>query len=46
MNTELFWLVFWPFFIFLCYYLIQLSVKRFERLENEENSKSQDIPAA
>lgn len=37
MNTEIFWLIFWPVFIIICSWLIQLFVKKYEKTEKREN---------
>ena len=37
MNSELMWLIFWPVFIVICFFLVQLSVKKYEKIEKGEN---------
>jgi hypothetical protein len=38
MNSEIFWLAFWPIFIYICYFLIKLFVKKIEKTESKEIS--------
>lgn len=38
MISEILWLLFWPVFIFISSFLVQLAVKKFE--QKEENTPS------
>jgi hypothetical protein len=37
MYKEILWLLSWPVFIVICFWLIQLFVKKYEKVEKSEN---------
>lgn len=36
MNSEIFWLIFWPVFIYISYLLIRISIKKYEKEDKKE----------